>query len=335
MAEIYDNSTLTINHTSPRKTTKTFDDHPPSTSTNCSATVDQFDQMTQCLAILVIILNSILILFLVRSRSLRKKHSVKFFLNLQMVDILLATSYLLSFSFLCDPSSCSSSVCTKISIRMDIQSYIWLALLIEMFIFLVIYTMDRFVAIKYPYKYVTFTPKHVLALILAAWGPAFVLVAVAMIFVPSDGNFFAMSHYLSHVNTVLIACAALVLIVSNGIVYGIAKKQYQVIHRTTQQPPSTSSIHERRMLKSTYVCLCFVVSFVVSWLPVCVCNVVVMAGVVMTYPSVMEVLPHINSLCCPLFFVVFRRDVKKGMRKFVRQKRDVFRSLFSQGGYSS
>ena len=148
-----------------------------------------------------------------------------------------------------------------------------------------------------------------------------------MIFVPSDRDFFDMSYSLSYVNTSLIMFSALVLVATNGVVYGIAKKQYKCI-RASQIPTKSSEIcHEKRVLKSTYVCVCLVLSFVVSWLPVCVSNILVRSGLVETFPSVMELLPHLNSICYPLFFILFQKDVKKEMRKVLARQKQTWSNL--------
>ena len=114
------------------------------------------------------------------------------------------------------------------------------------------------------------------------------------------------------INCCLIAIAAIVLTSSNIIIYIIAKRHMAAIMK---QRYHSNKDGERRKLKSTYVCISIVATFLVCWLPYLVlCIIIIVHGYGITNDNTtkgVEVVAAFNSIADPILFVLFRRDVKK------------------------
>ena len=279
----------------------------------------EWDHLTHSMSIVVVGFNFNLLLFLLLNRRLRSKNSVRLFVNLQVVHILLGSWDLVCTFLFCDFTACKPRGGDTFFI---VQVCVWLGILIEMCIALIMYTLDRLFAIMTPFKYEAITSNHVFRAILLSWLPMVTLIVTSMIFFVYPSKMGMLGYYVGVVATSLIAVAATVLIVSNVIVYRVAKIQYEAIQNTHVFQQNETG-REKRMLKSTYVCSCIVGSFVVSWLPQCLCNILVYTNIVQGIPSLalhlVQSLPPINSLLDPVFFILFRKDVKRELKLFFKR----------------
>ena len=95
------------------------------------------DDIATAEVILILLFNVLLLVLLLAAGNLRKQHSVKFFINLQAVHILLALLLLV-----------------RLAQNTEDVVFVYLSngLLMEMFLCLQVCTLDRFIAIKYPYR---------------------------------------------------------------------------------------------------------------------------------------------------------------------------------------
>ena len=180
--------------------------------------------------------------------------------------------------------------------------------------FLQVCTMDRFIAIKYPFCYqrLQISPKFskfTIIMLLTMWVPSLTFTVTAILYKATDHQMFV-------IRNTLILSAALVLIISNVMVYTVAKKHHQTINKQEQR----TRTREVKMLKSTYVCICIVASFVVLWTPLFIHNFLFIyypkelhnADDNFTY--IVEIIAIFNSVLDPILFVIFRQDVKKAMK---------------------
>ena len=93
-----------------------------------------------------LLINIALFFFMLTRTKLRKKHSVKLFSNLQLVHVLLSLLLLLrTFDYGHD----------------DVTLHVINGFLVQMFLSMVACTLDRLVAIKYPYVYERVATKQV------------------------------------------------------------------------------------------------------------------------------------------------------------------------------
>ena len=101
-----------------------------------------------------LILNLIVFFNIINLRKLRRKNSCRLFANIQMVHIILLSSNMVSYIIQAENFT---------------QIYINNALMIQLFLSLMLATVDRYVAIKYPYKYERVRSRHVLTVIVCSW----------------------------------------------------------------------------------------------------------------------------------------------------------------------
>merc|ERR1712159_574785 len=157
--------------------------------------------------IIAFIFNVALFFILLSRKNLRKKHCVRLFLNLQVVHILFPAVLLGAFLH--------KEKCDEVPIHDILLS----SVIIQLFLCLVVCTIDRLIAIKYPYRYEQVRSKHVAIIIVFLWVPAMLFIAITIAVETQD-------NYLQYINISVIPFAAMVLVSSNLVIYNIARKQY-------------------------------------------------------------------------------------------------------------
>ena len=246
-----------------------------------------------------IVLNIILLLLIVNQKKLRKKHSSKFFLNLQAVHIGLSISSIIS-------------TFTESSMEMHLYN----AFLMMMFLALLMMTCERYLAIKLPYKYGKLT-SHVNDIIICSWIPPFVFVFLAKIFRHSEQQNVMMG-------IGLIAVAAIFLTTSNASIYFTVRKHFNVINKEKlkNSPINLTISKESKRLKSVYVCFAIVFAFLLLWFPYFIYDLLTLTNTYTDFHEyfIQSVQPIalLNSLLDPILFVCFRHDVKKELRRLLR-----------------
>ena len=186
-----------------------------------------------------------------------------------------------------------------------------------MFILLIGFTLDRFIAIKYPYKYAEITGKQVKICICLQWMPGiiFIIIVVALE---------VQWKYMIMIGIIVLSCATIVLLASNAVVYSIARRHAEAIRRDERVQKNDNG-DGKKILKSTYVCLCVVSSFVVCNAPNLFHDIIALCMEV--YPlakysdQICEMIGLLNAVMDPIFFVMFRKDVKKELKyTFMRSR---------------
>ena len=162
-----------------------FDRGSSNLSPSCCSALDVILIVETCIAFLI---NFALFSNVVRSKKLRQQYSVKFFFNLQFAHMLLSISAF-------------ATIAEKDKI---LRIYISSALLIATFLALLVSTMDRFIAIQYPYKYVQLDKRCFAGALMITWIPAISFLPISILLkIDSDG--------LMIISCCLIAVAAFVL----------------------------------------------------------------------------------------------------------------------------
>jgi len=229
--------------------------------------------------------NLILFCFLISNRKLRGNKTNKYFINLQVVHLIL---------------SISGAMCILLPKDFPEEEIILNnGLLIEMFFSLIMTTGDRYMAIGYPYFYQTITTRRAIQVIVSSWIIPILFTGVALYCGIRDKR-------MTIVSTIIIAMATIVLTVSNLKVYMIAKKTAKTLTKNKNT----------KILKSTWVCFVLVSSFIVLWFPYFIHNILTISGVYeadsnKTATRILVQVAFLNSVLDPIFFVLFRKDVKK------------------------
>lgn len=251
----------------------------------------EFNAVELVLAVLGLFFNILLALFILKRKLLCKTSCCKFFLNLQTVHIIL----------------CMSSMGFRKEMK-DIHVAINNGLLMELFLSMFLTILDRLIAIKFPYLYQRLTTRRVLIIIGSSWIPGIVFTATVIMTKPGQIPVTTMS-------TILIFVAMLILVSSNIMIWFIVKRHKKTVQRECT-PAHAKISAEKRKLKSTYVCMSIVTTFLLLWLPFLVHNVLLLTqgDVDKAFQRGTETVVLVNTVIDPWLFIIFRRDVKDEIR---------------------
>ena len=278
---------------------------------NSTKTMNDFshpyeDLIMQFQGSLIIFLNVSLIAFLLR-KKLRANHSTKLFLNLQFTHITIALSAV-TFGINRGNAALILNSC----------------ILMEMFVSLMMATIDRLVSIKYHFLYQKVTTKYCMIGIASSWIFPVLLLCV-------DLNVDIQEYYYSALSTTLIATATLTLAASNITVYGIVRRHIRMIKRNAVNDRNNTANMKRslKLAKSTCVCFAIVTSFVIFWFPFLVHDVLVTASIYKpskkkSFTFVIEVFALCNSALDPILFVLLSKNVKREILACIR-KNEIFK----------
>lgn len=233
------------------------------------------------------LLNLCLIILILRCKKLYRKHNVKCFISLFTAHILMAVSQFLS------------NLYDNVEIPLLMN-----ALLLQMFSSLMIASIDRFLAIKYPFRYNKITTRHVNGTVAISW-------ILSMVFFASIVVINIQQTSLTILSSCLIVVSSLVLTATNFSVYSLAKRHSKAIEKTTVQTTENRNPSQRN--KFIYVCFALVASFVVLWLPYLTYNILKLLGFNDQCKILLrstEFFAFSNSVLDPVLFVLFRKDVK-------------------------
>lgn len=241
---------------------------------------------------LPLIFNIPVIMLIISRKKLFSKKSSKFTVNLQTVHILLCiTGIVYQFH--------------QIKVLVIVSN----GLLIALFLSLILITTDRCLIIKYPFKYEHIKTKIIALEIISTWTIIFIYM---LLFLKVNIS----GYYRTLFSTVMLGIAAFSLILSNVTMYVIAKRHVRAIRRFRTEFDINK---KKRVLKSTYVCLSFVVSFLVSWIPLFVHNVITFTGAYQPkstkiFTQVVVRMAMVNSMLDPFLYLYFNRDAKSELK---------------------
>ena len=131
-------------------------------------------------------------------------------------------------------------------------------------------------------------------------------------------------HHMTIIMAVLIGTAVTVLLLSNIAVYITAAKSDRFVRQNAGHRFPTGVMNEvcprRKTMRTSYVCLAVVSSFLMCWLPYFIHNTLILAGVYAAeskkvFTIVAEQLALFNAFLDPLLFIVLTRDAKRIIRK--------------------
>lgn len=259
---------------------------------------DELDIIRLVEMILIVIFNLALFYLLISRRHLRGNKSNKFYLNLLFIHVSLCTSGL---------------VCMSLPNRfLKYEVIINNGFLMEMFFSLIISTCDKYIKIQYPYLYENLTTNVTIFIIVTSWILPAAFVILALIFNISQ-------MYCTITSTVVLAVAITVLTTTNMKVHIIAK---QLANRDLQKRLKDEN-NSPIVLKCTYVCVTIVSSFVILWFPFFIHNITSLVGITEAngnnyFTRIVVQIALLNSLFDPVLFVMFKKDIKKEIRKIFR-----------------
>jgi hypothetical protein len=243
--------------------------------------------------------NVVLLVFISSQKTLRKEKSNQMFINLLHVHIIMAIAGVVAKVYLPDESAVINN-----------------GFLMEMFLSLIITSSDRYINIKFPYTYAHLTTNNIILIIMTSWFISGMFVMFSLIFKITP-------FHSTLVCTVLIITATVTLALTNINIYAIAKRHAAAILKHSS-PAKPNGKMKSKVLKSTYVCLAVVMSFIILWLPLLIHNVMVLIKVYKPASGKLftKIVLHVacfNSLVDPLLYLCFRKNVKQRLRKLFKR----------------
>lgn len=268
---------------------------------------------TNALCGVILLVNLVLISMNWRCWKLRKKPSIKCFMNLQVSHILLA-AYVISSNHY----------------HQEFETSFSNAILLQTFLSLTITSMDRYIAIRYPFKYRTLRTKQIVAVLLLSWSLSIFFFCVVI-------NVNATLKHLTVTSTILISVSIMVLMGSNIVIFFIARKHEKVIINTELYGKNIKRKTSVVSSKSANICFALVASFMLLWLPYLIHNILSLKGTYIpddckSLTQWVEALGLSNSIIDPIFFVLFRRDVKNAFHNKLccfRRKKSLATSIYN------
>ena len=281
--------------------------------------------------ILIIITNMVVILFVLSRKRLKKQHVNIYLTSLLFSHILIGLEELLD--------SFARHFPRDHELR-EVDQYAYTVLSLCQCLNLSLITIDRLIAIKYPFIYLHITTKTVLHTVGITWLSVLLLAILLIIFKVNSSYV----HLVFRISTAGVAIILLAL--SNVIIYGIAVRHIHEIKRTsikyvnnekhsitvTPTTSSTGSFTNRSadetksvrsirnmdsLLRSTLVCSVIVLSFALCYIPVLINNILILTKKrdFSTVGPFLYVLAYFNSLFDPVIYVAINKEIKKEIRK--------------------
>ena len=267
---------------------------------NREGTVSELDICFITIEALSICLNAVLFFKIISLRRQRRQKPNQFFINLLLLHILVSMAIIVAKFYLPEESVVVNN-----------------GFFLEMFLCLLMCSTDRYIYIKFPYMYANLTTSRIICMVASSWVITGSFVVLSMLFKITIVQSTALC-------TAIIIVASLVLVSSNINIYIIAKRHQKAILKFNTATVDREK--ESRSLKATYVCLTLVGSFVITWVPLLVHNVLVLAHAhEPTNGSLFTVLAqHIgfsNSIVDPLLYIYFRQDLRESLKRITRSLR--------------
>ena len=271
-------------------------------STNDTSGLNIYEDVIKRIQGSVIVILNIFVMMILIRRNLRGTNSTKLFLNLQVTHIMIAIS-VVTFG----------SHTTTIFVLLNN------VMLMGMFLILMTTTIDRLIAIKYPFIYASLTSKHCLIVIVSSWFLPVIFLCIGLNCDYGKYTYLVLS-------TILIAIATVILTSSSIIVYGVVKRHVNMI-KLNRVIDNESGKREQsiKLAKSIFVCLLIVMTFVLCWFPYLVHDILTLANIYepssdKAFTMIVEVIALCNSGLDPIFYVLLNKNVKREIIKLKRRK---------------
>ena len=261
-----------------------------------------------------ILLNAFVMSALGLNRKLRRKSSIKSFMSLQLTHILMGVV------------SVAHSIDSTYAL---VFSLIANGLLLEAFFSMLLQAMDKFLAIRFPFKHQRMLERKVFEiLILVSW-----LIASSIPFTLAFSFGHVDKNSVLYVLTATIAASFIFLTASNVLVLNTARRHVHAINKTmvgnnnNNDNENGGKIYKINRLfrlakysKSIMTSVIIIATFLVLWTPFLVQNVIAVRDKQMpsydnsfTFAAVFVAL--LNGIADPIIMTVFNKDVKKLIRK--------------------
>ena len=243
-----------------------------------------------------------LFLFIILHEKLRKKSSHVFALNHQLAHTVMCVMCVTNRLF-------SNFPRLTLSIA-----------LVMMFFSLVLLTVDRYLAVEYPYLYIRFNTYTRISVIIAICAWVLVLLIGSILFAmdltPLDGI---------KIVTVVLLLVSMTLSVSNIKILMIAKEHARKDARVKFDVVPVSQMAHMRRYKATYVTFAIVFSFIILWFPVLVHQILFfMDRPNVLYSKIAIQISCINPVSDTILYILFTRGLRMEVIRIVCKLRKLY-----------
>jgi len=250
----------------------------------------------------------ILLFILYHGKKLLKRHTTKYFINIQLTHIIFGGKIIFT--------STSTS-------RSNITVAVSKILLAEMILSMLIMNCDRYFAISKPFIYQKMTSKKSYLLIAVSWLLTWIEFILLIVLNLKRQLVLNLSF------TILMTVSITVLTYSNIVIWFIAKKHINSIAQNSLNKPVREQIRRQQLKKSTLSCLVVVGSFVVLYTPYLIHNIIVMATefkarISNAFTFSVMVISLMHGIVDPFLYVIFNGETKSELVSslpFLKKKR--------------
>jgi len=236
----------------------------------------------------------ILVFLLYNHKKLLVRHTTKYFINIQVIHIVVGVEIILTFMF---------------NFNTNIVMTMTKILLTEMIFSMLMLNCDRYFAISRPFIYQKVTSKKVYLLIAVSW---IIMLVELVLFIALN---LKIQVVLNLSLTILMTVSITVLTYSNIVIWFIARKHIHYIAQNSVNEPIREIIRRKQLKKSTLSCMVIVGSFVVLYTPSFIHNITVVttdfkARFSNAFTTSILVISLLNGIVDPLLYVMFNNEIK-------------------------
>ena len=258
-------------------------------------------------------INIALILILTINRKLRQNHSNVYLASLCLTYLCIAISH-----FTLQVSRAAKDFFFTLT-----SVYAFQACCIMGSLNLILVTMDRFLAVRYPFLFERQRPIHALIFVISvAWIPSILFMVLSCVYQPS---------LYSYGDNVIIAIvlSLVILLMANIYNFVTVRKLIALENGSTNAAIATTN---QRCKRAAYVCFAIVFVFTVNWFPECVILFLSAIGKINNFQKFHMMrwsLPLVasNSILGPIVYVTFTKDVRKEIKDVVQMIVRRFRQM--------
>ena len=254
--------------------------------------------------------NSSLLVVLLSNRKLLKQASNILVLSMIVSDFLLAAIYL-------DHRIKTLDVRLKelAQERNTHVQIIGMAALVLILLNLVALTVERFIAIKFPFQYrKSFKRRHIYYAIALIWTIPTIWAAIAAIMQKKS----TVHSFCVYTMLVTVPCSTIVLLVSNVHIFVEAHKQIKAVSHTRVQttPKTISNKRLKQEMKAVYICFGLTLLFIVSWLPSMIAHTILyFTKRELINIKIVTIIWQFSPVLDPILYVVVNRDLRDTLKK--------------------
>lgn len=247
---------------------------------------------------IIIILNTFVIIVIITHKKLRRKLCHKFLCSFLFVHLLIGIF--------------SMAITNIAQFETDIDHIT--SMVIARLLNLLIVTMDRFICIKYPYRYQNFTTKNGICMILGAWLLALGYMPLSLLIEKRYTG--------AIVRMMLLIVAFLALVMTNAIVYDIVRKQIKKISETLIDSAASKKHYKLHQEKKSFkMCFMLIASFIILLTPLLIFNITLLIQVqTKCFIYIVILIAYFDDITSPIIYSTMNKELNATIKKILSKR---------------